>query len=196
MSWVFLQVLDENIPFESLFLSPKYKVSAECLDMEKEMPKQFPIPNDVVGREGAGAGGVSLDPWLHDARARRLRSAVMAEGARWTWANMRRLIAAVINRSALRVGNLLRRSLLERHARRHLRRPSLLGRYVGQRRRRSAIARLKALDDRLLADIGLRRSEIELAVDRKLARRDDGLSRPVARYRSTDERRHELPKAA
>jgi uncharacterized protein YjiS (DUF1127 family) len=45
----------------------------------------------------------------------------------------------------------------------------LRGWFARRSERRRAIAQLTALDDRLLADIGLRRSDIELAVDGLLA---------------------------
>jgi uncharacterized protein YjiS (DUF1127 family) len=46
---------------------------------------------------------------------------------------------------------------------------SLRGWFARRSERRQAIAQLSALDPRLLADIGLRRSDIELAVDGLLA---------------------------
>ena len=78
-------------------------------------------------------------------------------------------IAAAISRGVLRLAGLVRRSILEPYARR--------------RRRRITIARLDALDDRLLSDIGLKRHEIALAADCKLGRRGAGFSRPVEGHR-------------
>ena len=60
-----------------------------------------------------------------------------------------------IRRGLSGIAGLARRHLLEPLERR------------GERRR--AVAYLAALDDRLLADIGLRRGDIELAVDGRLA---------------------------
>jgi uncharacterized protein YjiS (DUF1127 family) len=54
----------------------------------------------------------------------------------------------------MRLTLLIRRSILEPYARR--------------RRRRIAIAQLKALDDRLLADIGVRRNDIERTVSSRV----------------------------
>jgi hypothetical protein len=52
------------------------------------------------------------------------------------------------------------------------------------------------LDDRLLADIGLTRGQIELAVDGLLARRDQPASRPAGRPAPAEEGFYELPRAA
>lgn len=60
-------------------------------------------------------------------------------------------------------------------------RKGVLERYLRRRRRRLAIAELQALDDRLLADIGLRRNDIERAVDGLLARRGAAPATPVRR---------------
>lgn len=59
-----------------------------------------------------------------------------------------------------------------------------------------AIAQLRALDDRLLADIGLSRADIVPTVDGMLAHRDAAALRPVKRSLSANERRQELPLAA
>ena len=80
-------------------------------------------------------------------------------------------------------------------ARRRARR-SILEPYARRRRRRIAIAQLKALDDRLLADIGVQRNDIERTVDAMLARRNDTVSPPAALAVSTEDRRHDLPHAA
>jgi hypothetical protein len=50
---------------------------------------------------------------------------------------------------------------------------------VKQRQDQIAIAQLKALDNRLLADIGVRRNDIERIVDRLLASRDNTMSAPA-----------------
>lgn len=68
--------------------------------------------------------------------------------------------------------------------------------YAHGRRRRIAIAQLESLDDRLLADIGLTRNEIEPTVDGILARRDGTLSTSANRSLPAEERRHDLPLAA
>jgi uncharacterized protein YjiS (DUF1127 family) len=91
-------------------------------------------------------------------------------------------IADAISRGVLRLAGLVRRSIFEPYARR--------------RRRRLAIAHLRRLDDRLLADIGLTRAQIEQAVDAGLAPRGGVRARPVGRGRPVEERRDELPLAA
>jgi uncharacterized protein YjiS (DUF1127 family) len=68
--------------------------------------------------------------------------------------------------------------------------------YARRRRRRIAIAQLRLLGDHLLADIGLTRGQIELAVDGMLAPRGRTFSRSVGRGVPAEEARHELPLAA
>ena len=92
------------------------------------------------------------------------------------------LFMTVVGRAMMRLALLIRRSILEP--------------YAFRRRRRIAIAQLKALDDRLLADIGVQRNDIERTVDAMLARRDDSVSPPVALALSAEDRRHDLPHAA
>jgi uncharacterized protein YjiS (DUF1127 family) len=72
----------------------------------------------------------------------------------------------------------------------------LLPPYLRGRRRRIAIAQLRALPDRVLADIGLARGDIEATVDRLLARGDDTLPRPAGRPPPDEKRRHDRPLAA
>ena len=76
-------------------------------------------------------------------------------------------VVDAFRQARLRPTRLVRRVILEPYARR--------------RRRRNAIARLRSLDDRLLADIGLTRGHIELAVDGILPRQGRRLSLPVGR---------------
>jgi uncharacterized protein YjiS (DUF1127 family) len=146
------------------------------------MRSQFRVETDVIGRKGVRASGTPLHPWMYTAEAHRLRAEAIAEGMHRVWTNTRRIIAGAIGRGGPPLAQLVRRSLLEPYARR--------------RRRRLAIAGLRALDDRLLADIGLRRNEIELAVDGRLPPRGDRLSRRVQRHSPPGERRYELPQAA
>ena len=91
-------------------------------------------------------------------------------------------VADAFRRDLLRLARLVRRFILEPYARR--------------RRRRIAIAQLRSLDDHLLADIGLTRGQIELAVDGMLPRRGKSFSRPVGRGVPAEKARHELPMAA
>jgi uncharacterized protein YjiS (DUF1127 family) len=92
------------------------------------------------------------------------------------------LFVTAVGRAMMRLALLIRRSILDPYARR--------------RRRRIALAQLKALDDRLLADIGLSRNNIERVVDDMLARRDDTSSHSATRSLPTEDRRHDLPLAA
>jgi len=90
--------------------------------------------------------------------------------------------ANAVGRATARLSRLIRGSVLEP--------------YTRMRRRKAAIAQLRALDDRLLADIGVARGDIVPMVDGMLARRDDAAPRPVKRPGPAEERRHELPLAA
>jgi hypothetical protein len=71
----------------------------------------------------------------------------------------------------------------------------LLAPLLGRSERRRALTELAAMDNRLLADIGLRRGDIELAVDGRLA--DPRISRrasgPVATDRVLEARRCPAP---
>lgn len=88
-----------------------------------------------------------IDPIVYVAEARRRQAHAMGEAIGAGWRGLRRALTGV--------AGLVRRHLVEPIERR------------GERRR--AVAYLAALDDRLLADIGLRRGDIELAVDGRLA---------------------------
>lgn len=71
------------------------------------------------------------------------------------------------HRALGRVAQLLRKGVMER--------------YLRRRRRKLAIAELQALDDRLLADIGLRRNDIARAVDGLLTNRGGAAATPIRR---------------
>jgi uncharacterized protein YjiS (DUF1127 family) len=88
-----------------------------------------------------------IDPVIYVTAARRLQAQAMSEAAGAGWRGIRRALTGP--------AGLARRYLLEPLVRR------------SQRQR--ALAELGAMDERLLADIGLRRSDIELAVDGRLA---------------------------
>jgi uncharacterized protein YjiS (DUF1127 family) len=103
----------------------------------------------------------------NDAR-RHPRAASTAKTAS-SWLNGFVMLATGIARAMMRLALLIHRSVLEPYARR--------------RRRRIAIAQLKALDNRLLADIGVRRNDIERIVDRLLASRDNVMPAPIKERR-------------
>jgi uncharacterized protein YjiS (DUF1127 family) len=174
------------------------------------MPAQFDVKKDVIRRNHAMRDGLH-DHLIRTAEARRLQAEAIAKGVHWVWTNVRRAlerlrngksrelapaangrqISTALGRASvadafrpdlLRLARLVRRYVLEPYARR--------------RRRRTAIAQLKSLDDRLLADIGLKRSEIVLAVDGMLPRRSDFFPRSVGRSVPAEEARNELPLAA
>ena len=88
-----------------------------------------------------------IDPTIYLTKARQLQARATAETIGAGWRGIRGGLAAL--------ARLLRRYALEPAARRS--------------ERRNAIAALAGMDDRLLADIGLRRSDIALAVDGRLA---------------------------
>jgi len=91
-------------------------------------------------------------------------------------------VANATGRAMARLSLLIRETVLEPNTR--------------MRRRKIAIAQLQALDDRLLADIGLARCDIVPTVDGMLGRYEDTVSRPVKRFQPAEESRHELPLAA
>jgi uncharacterized protein YjiS (DUF1127 family) len=91
-------------------------------------------------------------------------------------------LADAFRRDRERLAWLVRRFIVEPYARR--------------RRRRIAIAELSRLDDHLLADIGLTRGQIELAVDGPLAQRAQTAARPAEAFVPAEQERYELPRAA
>ena len=88
-----------------------------------------------------------IDPMVYVTEARRAQARALAEALSAGWRGLRQGLSGLA-------------ALTERHIVQPLARQS---------ERRRAIAQLTALDGRMLADIGLRRSDIELAVDGLLA---------------------------
>jgi uncharacterized protein YjiS (DUF1127 family) len=113
------------------------------------MRAQMQIQSERLARGSGNEEWARIDPLVYVAEARRLQARAMAEvlGAGW------RALGRGLNGFAA----LVRRQLFQPLARRS--------------ERRRAIGRLAELDDRLLADIGLRRGDIALAVDGLLADR-------------------------
>jgi uncharacterized protein YjiS (DUF1127 family) len=173
------------------------------------MSTQFAMQDDVIRRNHAMRNGLH-DHLIRTAEARRMQAEAIANGVHWVWTKARRALERLMNgksreqmpaangkqisktlgrasvadafrRDRQRLARLVRRFILEPYARR--------------RRRRIAIAQLRSLDDRLLADIGVMRGQIELAVDGLLASRGEGWSRPTRRLPRAAPR-HELPLAA
>jgi len=174
------------------------------------MPAQFKMQHDVIRPNPAMRDGLH-DHLVRTAEARRRQAEAIANGVHWVWTKTRQVLERPVNgkarepepaangkqisqalgrasvadafrRDLLRLARLFRRFILEPHARR--------------RRRRIAIAQLRSLDDHLLADIGLTRGQIELAVDRMLPRRGKTCPRPIAGGMRAENARHELPMAA
>jgi uncharacterized protein YjiS (DUF1127 family) len=112
------------------------------------MTTHMPVRSVPLGR-GRPAGGnrARIDPIVFATEARRLHARAVAETLGAGWRGLRRMLVGLTGWT-------------ERHLVRPLARRS---------ERRQAIAQLTALDARLLSDIGLRRSDIELAVDGLLA---------------------------
>jgi uncharacterized protein YjiS (DUF1127 family) len=174
------------------------------------MSVRLGMHDGVIRRNHAREHGLD-DHLIRTAEARRRQAQAIARGAHRVWTGARRPLERLINgtrrerppatdgkdlpatlgrasvadavrRDWRRLARLLRRYVLEPYARR--------------RRRRIAIAQLRALDDRLLADIGVTRGLIELAVDGLLAARGEGWPRPSGRSLPTKAPQHELPLAA
>jgi uncharacterized protein YjiS (DUF1127 family) len=174
------------------------------------MPAQLRMQNDVIGRNHARGRGLH-DHLVRTAEARQRQAEAIVEGVHCVWTTARRALERLMNgksreqtsaangkqiaktlgrasvagafrRDLLRLARLVRRFILEPSARR--------------RRRRIAIAQLRTLDDHLLADIGVTRGQIELAVDGMLSRRGKSLSRPVERSVPAEEAPDELRMAA
>jgi uncharacterized protein YjiS (DUF1127 family) len=176
---------------------------------KKRMPARFEMQSDVT-RRGRAKGFEKRDHLVRTAEARRLQAEAIAAAVHRVWTSARRALGRLINgksrerrpgangqdlpeargragaaaprRVGSRASGLLRRLVLEPYDRRS--------------RRRIAIAQLRALDDRLLADIGLTRGQMERAVDGVLARRGELLLRPRGRGLPAGTARDELPIAA
>ncbi len=91
-------------------------------------------------------------------------------------------LARAVKEGVMRLALLIRRLILEPYARR--------------RRRKIGIAQLQALDERILADIGVQRNDIERIVDRLLAADGEGTLVAPPRLRRTDTRREVTRMAA
>jgi uncharacterized protein YjiS (DUF1127 family) len=134
---------------------------------------------------GVGTNRSWFEPASYMIEARRRQAASAASTWRWLWKSGQHL---------WRQGAKLAKCAV---------RGSVFEDYGRLRRRRAAIASLSALDDRLLKDIGLLRSEIELAVDGRLPEhepraalgRPDWQASPCSRGRGERARMHALPSA-
>ncbi|MGH6904158.1 MAG: DUF1127 domain-containing protein [Geminicoccaceae bacterium] len=111
------------------------------------MSAHMPIRSELARGRKAPEEWARIDPIIYVTAARQLQAQATAEAIGAGWRGIRRGLTGL--------AGLVRRHLLEPLARR------------AQRRR--AHAELAALDDRLLADIGLRRGDIQLALNGRLA---------------------------
>jgi uncharacterized protein YjiS (DUF1127 family) len=174
------------------------------------MPAQLRMQNDVIGRNHARGRGLH-DHLVRTAEARQRQAEAIVEGVHWVWTTARRALERLMNRKSrdqtpAATGKQIAESLgrasvadafrRDRQRLARLVRRFILEPYARRRRRRIAIAQLRLLDDHLLADIGLTRGQIELAVDGMLSRRGKSLSRPVERSVPAEEAPDELRMAA
>jgi uncharacterized protein YjiS (DUF1127 family) len=175
------------------------------------MRARFETQSEVFGRNHAGGLGTQ-DHLVRTAEARHRQAQTIAAGLGRLWTTAQRSLGRLIawkwrgqtgaadreriSESLGRAGvaDALRRDLV---ALRQLVRRLVLEPLARRRRRRHVIAQLRSLDDRLLADIGLMRGQIELAVDGMLARPRKPLPWPVGPAAvPADATRDELPLAA
>jgi uncharacterized protein YjiS (DUF1127 family) len=174
------------------------------------MSTQFATQDDVIRRNYAMKNGLH-DHLIRTAEARRLQAEAIAKAVHGLWTNARRVFERLMNgksreQAPATNGNQIfktlgRASVADAFRRDRQRLARLVHRlilepYARRRRRRIAIAQLRSLDDHLLADIGLARGQIELAVDGMLSRRGKTCPRPVGQGVPAEKARHELPMAA
>ena len=174
------------------------------------MSAQLKVQDDVIRRSHAKAHGLH-DHLIRTPEARRRQAEAIANGVHWVWTKALRALERLMNgksreqtpaANGKQIAESLGRASVADAFRRDLQRLARLVRrfivepYARRRRRRIAIAQLRLLDDHLLADIGLTRGQIELAVDGMLSRRGKSLSRPVERSVPAEEAPDELRMAA
>lgn len=137
-------------------------------------------------------GPLGLNGRQDEARQRRCQRPSRSGGRLRNSISTARTVSSSVNGS-LPIANAIRRAMV---CLAMLIRAAVLEPYAQRRRRRIAIAQLKALDDRLLADIGLSRNDIERVVDGMLACRGDTSPRPATRSLPAEDHQHDLPLAA
>ncbi len=135
------------------------------------MGAHMPVQSErLAPGRASGEDWARIDPTVFIAEGRRLQARVMAEALATGWRGFRWGVHGLADGV---------RALRERLARRFA--------------RNRAIHLLSGLDDRLLADIGLRRADIELAVDGRLD--DPRVRRQAAMAELLEGRRGPLPAA-
>jgi uncharacterized protein YjiS (DUF1127 family) len=136
----------------------------------RNMGAQMPMQSERRPGRSVGEDWAGIDPRVFVAEGRRLQARAMIEALAAGWRGFR---CGVDGLTA--VMRPLRERLTKRFA------------------RNRAVHLLSRLDDRLLADIGLRRADIELAVDGRLA--DPRVRRQAAMAELLEGRRRPLPGA-
>jgi uncharacterized protein YjiS (DUF1127 family) len=173
------------------------------------MSAQLRMQNEVIRRDHARGHGLP-DHLARSIELRRRQAEAITEGVHWVWRHARRALARLLSMvwrerppaaNGKKISKSLGRASVADAFRQDRVRLARLVRlvlepYARRRRRRIAIAQLRTLDNRLLADIGVSRGQIELAVDGMLARRDHARSRPAGESLPAEEDRYELPLAA
>ena len=135
------------------------------------MGAHMPVQSErLAPGRASGEDWARIDPAVFIAEGRRLQARVMAEALATGWRGLRCGVHGLADGV---------RALRERLARRFA--------------RHRAIHLLSVLDDRLLADIGLRRGDIELAVDGRLG--NPRVRRQAAMAELLEGRRGPLPAA-
>lgn len=168
------------------------------------MSTRIEMRQSLVGHDSAVRHG-GHDHFVRDLEARRRQAEAIVDSVHWVWTSARRALKRLMDqgsrgrtpaandnraRGALSSADATGPSPVRRISR------SILAFYASWRRRSAAIDELRALDDRVLADIGLRREQIELAVDGLLPRRGESVRRPVGRDLPANRFREELALAA
>lgn len=133
----------------------------------------MPRPFDDTKKRNTLVGGHLHDHYVRRQEARQLQAEAIAMGLRWLSGHLRNLVTRTMGRErrgavpmdATRHVGAAGASRDERLGVRGFIRCFVLEPQARRRRRRDTIAQLRSLDDRLLADIGVARGQIELAVD-------------------------------
>lgn len=165
------------------------------------MSTRIEMREDLAGTDHVRRAG-GHDHFVRDLEARRRQAEAIVDGVHWAWTSARRVLARLLEREpderkptandnrGEKGADAGEPGLLRRTGQ------SMLALLAGWQRRRTAVDELRALDDRVLADIGLRRDQIEQAVDGFLPPRGGTWALPAGRSRRNDGFDEELALAA